>query len=363
MHEGSSLLMDRSGKVLCEVDRSARILEVGPSYSPIVPKSAGWKSWSIDHSSAEELRKIYTGHGVDVSRIEDVDFVWTGGPMDAAVPPEHHGTFDACIASHVIEHMPDLVGFFGAVSRLLRERGVLSLVVPDKRFCFDYFKPISTTGDALEAHAVRRTRHEKKSAFENAAYNVRSPDGVAWGQQPLAPLSFSGTSLDGAREAFERHQESADAPYADYHSWYFTPSSFTLIVTELGHLGLVDFSVGTCHGTEGCEFFMTLRKGRPAPDPDLDARRFELLRAVLLEVKEQADFLVLGDQLRGSGAPGRSAPPAPDQLEALRSQVVGRLDRLEALLSDVAEVSAWTRKALSPLRSLRRGLRSLSGRS
>jgi SAM-dependent methyltransferase len=341
--------MERSGKILCEIDRSAKILEVGPSYSPVVPKSAGWQSWSVDHSSAEELRRIYTGHDVDVSRIEDVDFVWTTGPMDAAVPPEHHGTFDACIASHVIEHMPDLVGFFGAVSRLLKERSVLSLVVPDKRFCFDYFKPLSTTGGALEAHAARRTRHTKKSAFENAAYNVRSSNGIAWGQQRLGTLSFSETSLEGAREAFERHQDSADAPYADLHSWYFTPSSFSLIVTELAHLGLVDFSVGTCHGTEGCEFFVTLRKGRPGSCADLDALRLELLRSVVLEMKEQADFLL---RLQGG------APPA-DTLEVLASQLVSRLDRLETTLREVAEVSAWTRKALSPLRSVRRWLRRL----
>ena len=351
--------LDRSAKILCEIDRSAKILEVGPSYSPVVPKSAGWRSFSVDHSDAEELRRIYTGHGVDVSRIEDVDFVWANGPMDAAIPAEHLGTFDACIASHVIEHMPDLVGFFASVSRLLTERGVVSLVVPDKRFCFDYFKPLSTTGDALEAHAERRTRHKRKSAFENAAYNVRSSDGIAWGQQPLGTLSFSGTPLPAAFQAFERHQESAESPYADLHSWYFTPSSFALVVTELGYLGLVDFSVGTRHGTEGCEFFVTLRKGGPPPDPDLDAHRLELLRSVLLEVREQADLLVRGERLRGPGAADRGEALAPDRVEALRSQVVSRLDRLEAMLREVVEVSAWARKALSPLRSVRRGLHRL----
>jgi hypothetical protein len=113
-------LPNRTKILLEQVPRDARILEIGPSFNPIAPKSEGWNSVSIDHLTREDLVAKYTGHpGVDVGRIEPVDFVWTSGILSDAVPPEQHGSFDAFLASHVIEHMPDLVAFLDAAATLL----------------------------------------------------------------------------------------------------------------------------------------------------------------------------------------------------------------------------------------------------
>ena len=98
--------MSRTDKLLCRLDRSMKILEIGPSYNPVAPKAEGWNCFSIDHDTQENLRAKYTGHPVDIRRIEPVDFIWRDGPLDAVIPEEHMGTFDACIASHVIEHFP-----------------------------------------------------------------------------------------------------------------------------------------------------------------------------------------------------------------------------------------------------------------
>ena len=84
-----------------------------------------------------------------------MDFVWTSGPMADAVPSDLHGTFGAFIASHVIEHTTDFIGFLDAAATLLAPDGVVILAVPDKRYCFDYFRPLTTTGKVLDAHAAR----------------------------------------------------------------------------------------------------------------------------------------------------------------------------------------------------------------
>ena len=138
---------DRQAFLLAGLDRSARLIAIGPSYNPIAPKSAGWDTRTLDHATRASLVEKYRGHrGVDVDRIEDVDFVWTGGSIVDAVPSDLHGTFDAFIASHVIEHTTDLVGFLDAAATLLTPSGVVVLAVPDKRYCFDYFRPLTTTG-------------------------------------------------------------------------------------------------------------------------------------------------------------------------------------------------------------------------
>jgi hypothetical protein len=102
------LTVDRAPKILAEISRGARVLELGPSYSPIAPKSEGWDSCTVDHASREALVEKYRSDpSVDVSRIEEVDVVWDEGPLDEALPATCLGTFDAFIGSHVLEHIPD----------------------------------------------------------------------------------------------------------------------------------------------------------------------------------------------------------------------------------------------------------------
>ena len=167
--------MDRVQKLLFRIDRSMKVLEIGPSYNPVAPKSQGWISWSVDHANQEDLKEKYRSDAsVDESRIEFVDFIWRSGDIDQVIPLEHHNTFNACIASHVIEHFPNPIGFFRSMSRLLNTGGVISLAIPDKRSCFDYFKPLSLTGDLLYADYQSRKRHSKCTAFNQVAYSVSS---------------------------------------------------------------------------------------------------------------------------------------------------------------------------------------------
>src|SRR4051794_28885984 len=123
----------RTDLLLGSVNRAAAIIEIGASYSPIAPKSGGWNVRTIDVGTKTELIEKYRDHpGVDVNNIEEVDFVWRDGPFIDAVPPEYHGTFDVFLASHAIEHQPDIVAFFDFAARLLAPTGIVVLAVPDK---------------------------------------------------------------------------------------------------------------------------------------------------------------------------------------------------------------------------------------
>lgn len=71
--------LSREDKIRTGFAKDMKILEVGPSYNPLIPKRDGWNAFTVDHVSREELVKKYSGHAnVDVSRIEDVDYVWKG---------------------------------------------------------------------------------------------------------------------------------------------------------------------------------------------------------------------------------------------------------------------------------------------
>jgi hypothetical protein len=55
-------MSSRTGTLLASVPKTSRILEIGPSFNPIAPKSQGWNSASLDHMSREGLVKKYRGY-------------------------------------------------------------------------------------------------------------------------------------------------------------------------------------------------------------------------------------------------------------------------------------------------------------
>lgn len=255
----SSQALSRTEKALSGLDPQGRGLEIGPSYNPIAPKRAGYQVQVLDHLSAEELRQKYASHvmthGVNLDNIEEVDFVWRGEPLAELVG--ERGCFDWIIASHVIEHIPDPISFFQQCELLLRPQGRLSLIVPDKRYCFDVLNPLTDTGDWLDAYVERRTHPTPGQVFTHFANSCRKGGAVAWGAGAGGDLELIHT-FDQARAQFEQLMSGAAQDYVDVHCWRFTPASFARLLSDVRALGLVRLEPVLSFPTEGCEFYVTL---------------------------------------------------------------------------------------------------------
>ena len=133
--------MNREAKILSRIDKTGWGVEIGPSHSPIVPKCAGYNVHVIDYMTKSQLIEKFKEHKVQFENIEEVDYVWTGGSyLSLTKKPKF---YDWVIASHVIEHTPDLIGFLQDCDSILKDDGVLSLAIPDGRDCFDHFRPIT----------------------------------------------------------------------------------------------------------------------------------------------------------------------------------------------------------------------------
>ena len=288
----------RSETLMAPVPPRSRVIEIGPSFNPVAPKAAGWDARSVDHLNRAGLVAKYTNDPtVDVNRIEDVDYVWSEGLISDVVPSELHGTFDAFVASHVIEHTPDLIAFLDSAATLLKPAGTVVLAVPDKRYCFDYFQPLTTTGQLLEAHAERRTRHTQRIAFDHVAYAALDRDIGAWGQHPLSALQFA-HPIEQARDLFNALEKQQS--YTDVHAWRFTPASFELLLLELARLDRTDWRIERTTEAVGCEFYAWLRRGGKAvaaalSPAALQAKRLGLLKRTLLETRAQIDWLLAGE--------------------------------------------------------------------
>ena len=287
------------------------------------------------------VEKYRSDPSVDVSRIEDVDVVWDGGPLDEALPTTWRGTFDAFIGSHVLEHIPDPIGLLQSLERILKPSGVVSLVIPDKRFCFDFFKPISTTGELLAAHERRATRHARKTLFDHVAYSVTSAGTICWGRRPVTELAFF-HSLADAKLQLETYGSSEDDPYVDLHALVFHA-----VELPAGHARTRGTRSDRLHDRPHVphgwlRVLRDARRGRQVPaDPEeLQSARLDLLRRTFAEVGEQIDLLIGGSR----------APPTPvaadleAEIEALREERDGLLRNYELAMSS----KSW--RLTAPLR-------------
>lgn len=254
IHERRLLgVQTRKDKVLFELDKNGLGLEIGPSHNPIASKKSGYNVHILDHLDAEGLRKKYAGHQVNLENIEEVDFVWSGQSLTELIGKSSY--YDWIIASHVIEHVPDLVSFLQQCEDLLKPDAKLSLVVPDKRCCFDHFNPLSLTGSFLDAFQDRRTRPSPGQVFDHFSNASKCDDQIAWSAAIKGRLELV-HSFEQAGEVWRRAGTSDD--YFDVHCWRFTPESFRLVITDLNALGLIDMTIVKEFETDGCEFYATL---------------------------------------------------------------------------------------------------------
>jgi len=264
----------RREALLSLFDPTGRGLEIGPSYNPLLPKAEGFRVETVDYADQATLRAKYARTGnVDIARIEAVDHVTGGAPMSATI--KERGCYDFIVASHVIEHTPDLIGFVEDCALLLKPDGVLALAVPDKRFCFDLLQPITFAGAVLLAHEEKRTRPTAATVFDSVAYDVLRGGAIGWGEGETAPPTFA-ASIEAARGVAEAARQ--PGAYVDVHVWRFTPASFRLLIEDLHGIGALSLREKAIIPGQGNEFFAALSRDGAGPGLMRDELGAQMLR-------------------------------------------------------------------------------------
>ena len=170
--------MDRRAVLLKGITKDMLGIEIGPYHQPLVPKREGYRSLSLDVFDTEALRKnAATDSAItknEAEQIEEVDLVGSAPRLAELVETKGLvGQCDYIISSHNFEHIPDPIRFLQGCEKALKPQGFLSMAVPDKRCCFDYYRPLSMTGDLLEAYFEKRERPSRAQIFQ--ARSARLP--------------------------------------------------------------------------------------------------------------------------------------------------------------------------------------------
>lgn len=207
------------------------ILEIGPWYTPFF-RGANVKYFDV--ITSEGLRNKANRFNLPIDNIpEKIDFVSPNGSWKCVKE-----NFDLIYSSHVIEHQTDFIRHLQEAEGHINPGGAYVLVIPDKRYCFNYFDPETTLEDVLTAYLEKRTRHSIGALLRG--FSATHNDVLQhWEGNHGCRKKYSKGDIDRiANEYFK----SLEGEYVDAHEWFFTPDSFNKIINQLIDVGLLSFS-------------------------------------------------------------------------------------------------------------------------
>lgn len=253
--------IDRVDLLLMGLDVSRLCgLEIGPSSRPAVGKAEG-EIYYLDVVDQQGLAEKYRGSIYDKERFPDqasfpkIDFLAGEGTLSDSCGGRR---FDYVVASHVIEHVADPIGWLQQIDEILRPGGQLRLAIPDKRYTFDIHRPLTPFAELLDCYHSRLKRPTYRHVYEMAVCTVDFDPALVW-RGGLPPPADRATGLEQWRRDLVRLNR---GEYVDVHCHTFTPDSFFSHFMEVRELGLVSLELEALYTTRQgqIEFFAHIEK-------------------------------------------------------------------------------------------------------
>ncbi len=242
-------------------------IEIGALDRPLVVRdelSEGSEILYADHLSTADLKRKYEADStVNLNALVEVDIICDTGDLCTSLDGR---LVDYIVASHVVEHIPNPIRWFQMLFDVLRPGGFVFLVVPDKRFTFDFQRPTTTYGEMLESFLANKKMPSIKDVFDHYSSAVMIDGSRVWngvlGREELVPLA---SNKDALKYAYEVHNNST---YHDVHISIFTPLSFFSIIKNLIETDILMLEISGFEDTSinDIEFFVCLKKPQDGVD-------------------------------------------------------------------------------------------------
>lgn len=243
-----ALAMDRRSAVADRVNLSGgRGLEISPGAAPLLLREAAKDLVYCDKVGGEAWSDVYGTRGGMVSS----DVVLGDRSLADVFPPQD---FDYIVSSHVLEHIPDFIGFFKSAEIILKPGGDVVMLVPDKRYTFDVLRKPSSA-DQLERAHMQKLKHPSREMVVDFFTNIdQGVEAAALWRGEYQPSPSYPNGLEKAN--------TLDLEKTDVHCWVFTPDSLRDLVEHVlaihtPSLSIVDVSDTP---TGGNEFLVHIRK-------------------------------------------------------------------------------------------------------
>lgn len=232
----------------------------------------------VDFNTTAELRQLYKDvPSVPTADIVEVDYIWSAGSKLSDIVG--FKKFDYVIASHVVQRAPNPVSWLQQIEECLSNGGALSLVIPDKRYTFDFHRHTTEIGQIINAYLTDLVKPTPGQVFDHLFYHGKIDDVHALWSRELTANQVE--RVHTAKQAFDiARSVLMSEPSFGVHCSIVTPAAMLDILENLSILGLTRFVVENFEDTHFGEidFFLSLRKSNLAGE--------ELLRGQLDAIRK-----------------------------------------------------------------------------
>lgn len=329
--------MNRREKLLHGISVQNSVgVEIGALCRPFLNRDDGEVIY-VDHADTVTLQEKYRNDpDVQPDKIVYVDAVWGENTLFEAIGKK----VDYVVASHVVEHVPDLIGWFKELQSILVNGGEVRLIIPDKRFTYDYLRHETRLPDVVYAHLIKARAPQPHVVHEYVMNVVKLDGSLAWrGQVDDRMLEYHHPLQHAENCALNVLR---NGKYHDVHCWVFTPCSFGLLMADLATRGLITFECTDFFDTEPDtnEFFVGLR-----PTNNIERAKSSWLALVASSVDVQTQLHC------GHAKPVDTSKEKVDGMAAYEELTRLRASRTWKLVSALIRANLSARKFLGIERS------------
>lgn len=255
-------------------------LEIAPNWFPLISKEDG----DIYYCDRMSHRKLIKREADNPDRIRykmevlPIDFIWDGSKLLTKTTPLK---FDYIVSSHVLEHVPNFLGFLYQQREALEDNGVIAFVLPDFKRLNEHFRPSSTAAQLIDAYMRNLTSPTPGQVYESCRHAL---------DVDMHTVDYSGKKYTDFKRAYTNEEtinfaRLATYQYLDVHCWAFDVESFQNVALELSEVGMFDFDIiDIKSGETAREFYVKLKPNKPPrpPIPNKIIRFYERVKKRIL---------------------------------------------------------------------------------
>lgn len=269
--------MDRFQKLVGDTPKHAKSVEIGALCRPLL-KKPDFNAFYVDYANREFLIERYKNDpNVVLDEIVEVDGIW--GEQTLSEATKAFNPVDFIVASHVIEHVPNLIEWLKELASILKEGGQLSLAIPDQRYTFDFLRRPTHVSDVLDSYFQKRRTPSAREVFDHLMNFCHVHPADAWANQ--YPSQDAGERLSWDQITDLAHSINQDHAYHDVHCLIFTPISFVNLMIDLAKLQLHQFACDQFFDTQYGDIEFIVRM-KVVQDRDLVCNSWSLVRDQLI---------------------------------------------------------------------------------
>ena len=239
-----------------------KCLEISPLFQPLLTR----ENCNIDYCDYlpfQELVAREAAHPTIIEyglEVQSLDFVWAPGRSLQECAPKGK-LYNCIVSSHVLEHVPDFLGYLAEMQKLLADGGVILFALPNALGTPEVFRSLTSLGDMFEAYVFSSSSPSFRKVYDYYRASIPASEPYRGSSSKLIdyprPHEVDVAVRDGLK---------AGGEYVDTHCWVFSPESFSDLMSEVAQIGLLDLELISVTETtanqfgRGYEFVCGLRK-------------------------------------------------------------------------------------------------------